>query len=194
MKFSQVLAGKRSERPIEFEHRGVVHKTALRPLDGMEESAALARATEYAQSQKALEARPGNSLFDLGYMANVLALACIDTDSPPDARTPYFDNVSQVLGLDGETILYLHARHEVWQQECSPTKATLPAGELVNTLIRIVEAQDDGPFSLLRPGLQWTLLRSTASLLLDLPEGRSRLSSLFGPTSAPTQTQANLPS
>jgi hypothetical protein len=193
LKFSQVVAGKRSERPVEFMHRGVVHKTALRPLDGMEESLALSRATEYAQGQKALSATPGNALFDLGYMAHCLALACVDTDSPVDARTPYFDNVDQVLGLDGELIIYLNTLREVWQQECSPTRATLPAGELISTLVRIVEQDDPDFFIGLRPGTQWTLLRSTASLLLDLPEGRSRLSSLFAPTSAQTPT-VNQPS
>lgn len=193
MKFSQVLVGKRAERPVEFTHRGVLHKTAFRPLDGIEESLALSKATEYAQSQKALSATPGNALFDLGYMANCLALACVDIDSPAEARTPFFDNVDQVLGLDGELIIYLNTLREVWQQECSPTKATLPSGELISTLVRIVEQDDPDFFIGLRPGTQWTLMRSTASLLLDLPEGRSRLSSLFGPTSDPIP-QANQPS
>jgi hypothetical protein len=101
-----------------------------------------------------------------------------------DSRAPYFDNVNQVLSLDGELIQYLHARQETWQQECSPTRATLPAGELINTLVKVVEGEDDRFFSGLRPGLQLTLLRITAKLLLDSPEGRSQLTSLFGPTSS----------
>ena len=182
MKFSNVLLGKRAERPISFEFRGIEHKTATRPLDGMEEGLALARATAYAQEQKALEAKPGTPLFDLGYMANVVALAYVDIDSPEDARVSYFDSVAQVLSLDGELLQYLHARQETWQQECSPTKATMPAGELINTLVRIVEREDDLFFAAMRPGLQLSCLRITAKLLLNSPEGRSRLSSLFDPT------------
>lgn len=190
MRFGDVIAGKRAERPVTFDHRGIEHKTAARPLDGTEESLALARATFFAIEQKALEAKPGNPLFDLGYMANVVALSYVDVDSPVESRAPYFDNVGQVLSLDGELIQYLHARQETWQQECSPTRATLPAGELINLLVRVVESDDDRFFSELRPALQLSCLRITAKLLLDSPEGRSQLTSLFAPTSS-NESKAN---
>ena len=135
MKFSQVVAGKRAERPITFEFRGVTHTALVRPLDAMEEGQALSRATAYAQEHKALEAKPGNPLFDLGLMSNIVALAYLDPESPENAREHYFDSVAQVMSLDGELLQHLHARQEIWQQECSPTKANLAGTELLNALV-----------------------------------------------------------
>jgi hypothetical protein len=117
-------------------------------------------------------------------MANVVALAFVDTDSNPDQREPFFKNLDEVLSLDGELIQYLHARADAWQQECSPTRAKLSGTEFVDMLVKLVEQNtDDTPFFTLRPGLQLNCLRSTAGLLLSLPEGRSRLLSLYAPTS-----------
>jgi hypothetical protein len=183
LKFSQVVAGKRSERPVTFEFRGVTHTASVRPLDANEEGLALARATAYAQEQKALEAKPGNPLFDLGLMANIVALAFVDPDSPENAREHYFDNVAQVMSLDGELLAHLHARQEIWQQECSPTKANLRGDELLNALVKIVEDETDSSFLGYRQFTLLTLLRTTAALCLSLPEARLRLTSLFDPTS-----------
>lgn len=201
MKFSEVKQGTRSERPVTLEHRGVTHRFALRPMTGDEEGLALSRATAYAQGQHAIEAKPGNPLFDLGYMANVLAITSVDEDSPPEARQPYFDGgASQILAeLGSEDIAYLHARQELFQQECSPTRSRMSGAELTAELVRIVEAEDDRPFSRLRPYAQWTLLRTTGALLLNSPEGRSRLTALFGPlpsssTSKPQNESAKSPS
>ena len=183
MKFSQVVAGKRAERPITFEFRGVTHTALVRPLDAMEEGQALSRATAYAQEHKALEAKPGNPLFDLGLMSNIVALAYLDPESTENAREHYFDSVAQVMSLDGELLQYLHARQEIWQQECSPTKANLAGTELLNALVKLAEDETDSSFLSYRPFTQLTLMRTTAALCLSLPEARSRLISLFDPTS-----------
>lgn len=183
MKFSEVRLGTRAERPITFEWHGESCSCAQRPLTGEEEGLALSRATDYAKEQRAVEAKPGNPLFDVGYMANVLALSTIDVDSPAAARELYFKDAAEVLGkLDCELMQFLFARHEAWQQECSPTRAKLPGDQLIATLIRIVEGEDDLPFAQLRPGAQLSLLRTTGALLLNSPEARSRLFSLFGTT------------
>lgn len=183
MKFSQVVAGKRAERPITFEFRGVTHTALVRPLDAMEEGQALSRATAYAQEHKALEAKPGNPLFDLGLMSNIVALAYLDPESTENAREHYFDSVAQVMSLDGELLQHLHARQEIWQQECSPTKANLAGTELLNALVKLAEDETDSSFLSYRPFTQLTLIRTTAALCLSLPEARSRLISLFDPTS-----------
>jgi hypothetical protein len=183
LKFSQVVAGKRAERPITFEFRGVTHTALVRPLDAMEEGQALSRATAYAQEHKALEAKPGNPLFDLGLMSNIVALAYLDPESTENAREHYFDSVAQVMSLDGELLQYLHARQEIWQQECSPTKANLAGTELLNALVKLAEDETDSSFLSYRPFTQLTLMRTTAALCLSLPEARSRLISLFDPTS-----------
>jgi hypothetical protein len=183
LKFSQVVAGKRAERPITFEFRGVTHTALVRPLDAMEEGQALSRATAYAQEHKALEAKPGNPLFDLGLMSNIVALAYLDPESTENAREHYFDSVAQVMSLDGELLQHLHARQEIWQQECSPTKANLAGTELLNALVKLAEDETDSSFLSYRPFTQLTLIRTTAALCLSLPEARSRLISLFDPTS-----------
>jgi len=183
LKFSQVVLGKRAERTITFEFRGVRHNALVRPLDAIEEGLTLSRATAYAQEHKAIESKPGNPLWDLGLMANIVALAYLDPESPENAREHYFDSVAQVMSLDGELLQHLHARQEIWQQECSPTKATLHGGELINALVKIVEDDSDASFLEYRPFIQLSLLRTTAALCLSLPEARSRLSVLLEPTS-----------
>jgi hypothetical protein len=183
MKFSQVVQGQRAERPITFEWRGETCKAALRPITGEEDGLALSRAGIYARDSQEVDSAPGKPLFDLGYMANVIALGFVDVESPEKARELFFRDAAEVLEkLDSELIQYLHARHEVWQQECSPTKAKLSSKELFDTLVRIVEADDDLPFAQLRPGTLWSLLRTTASLLLNSPEGKSQLSLLYDTT------------
>ena len=179
MKFSQAELGNRAERAIEFTIKGVPVSFAIRPLTGAEEGLALSRATEYAKSKNATKAEPGNPIFDLGLMVNALALACVDVDSPPEARTLYFDGGAEQIfaNLDTEEIAFLHARYELWQEECSPSKKARSGAELIALLVKIVEAEDDLPFVQARPGTLWTLLRITGSLCLSSPGLRSQLGS-----------------
>jgi hypothetical protein len=174
--------GTRAERPITFEFRGSSCSFAVRPLTGDEDGRALEGAASFAAERKEPNARPGSPLFDLGLMVHSLALACVDTDSPPEARTPFFTGgAAEILGALGqEDIAFLYARYEAWQAECSPTRTAASGVELVGRLIKIVEDDSDLPFSQLRPGQAWILLRTTAALVLNSPELRSQLTSLFG--------------
>lgn len=183
MKFSNAVVGTRAERPVSFQIRGTDHAFAIRPLTAAEDALALEYATAYAQDHKAESARPGNPLFDLGYMLHTLALACMDVDSPAASREPFWTNAAEIEGVLGpEDIAFLHARVEAWQAECSPTRSAMSGAELVGHLIKIAEDDSDLPFSQLRPGLASILLRTTARVLLASPELRSQLTSLFGTT------------
>lgn len=183
MKFSQATLGTRAERPVETTIRGVEVALAVRPLAGDEEGLALSRATEYAKAKGAAKVEPGNPIFDLGLMVHQLALACLDVESPPTARTPFFDGgADQVFGsLDTEEIAFLHARYEAWQTECSPSKALKSGEEMVKLLAEI--AGSDGHLDFLastRPGTLAICLLFSARLLFGSPEGRSLLTSRFG--------------
>lgn len=181
MRFSQAQLGIRAERPIEFEIRGAPCSFAIRPLSGSEEASVLSRATEYAKAKGADKAEPGNAIFDLALMMNSLAVACVDTDSPPEARTPFWDGgASQVeSNLDTEQITFLYARYELWQSECSPSRGKVSSEELVKLLVEM--AGSDGNYDFLarmRLGTLASCLHITAQLLLGSPEGRSALTSL----------------
>jgi hypothetical protein len=183
MKFSNVVLGTRAEKSIEMEIRGVVFPFALRPLTGTEEGDALARATEYATEKKAAKVESGNPLFDLALMLESLAIACVDVDSPKDARAPCFSSAREIAdALDGEQIAWLYARYEIWQAECSPSKRARTGADLVKLLVDVVEADDDLPFSQARPGDVWNLLRFTGRLVLSSPELRSQATSLYDST------------
>ncbi len=186
MKFSTVLLGKRAELPVEMEYRGETLRFAMRPLDGTEEALVLERATDFARKRNASTIEPGNPLFDLGVMVNALALAAVDVDSPEDARQPYFDDGAEaVLGAFGpEEIAFLHARYELHQSSTSPTKRQMSPADMVGHLIEIASSDSELPFVKLRPILQWSLLRFSASQLLGSPAGKSLLSSLSATTPA----------
>lgn len=177
--------------PVTFDHRGTVHAFALRPLTGGEDGLALSGATEFAKEHKAESAKPGNPLFDLGYMIHSLAFACVDTDSPKDAREPFWRDAEEIRGaLGSEDIAFLHARLEAWQFQCSPTRSSMSGPELIGHLIKIAEGEDDLFFSQLRPGLAASLMRTMARALLASPELRSQLTSLYGgtPTDSPKKS------
>lgn len=191
MRFSQAQLGTRAERLIDFEIRGAPCSFAIRPLSGSEEAAVLSRATEYAKTKGADRVEPGNALFDLGIMVNALALACVDTESPTADRTPFWDGgASQIeANLDSEQITFLYARYELWQSECSPSQKIQTGTQLIETLVKIVEAEDDLPFVQARLGSLWTLLRITGRLCLASPELRSHLGSLYGTSGSDTKPE-----
>ena len=175
MKLSQVQLGTRAERPVEFSYRGTTVKLAIRPLVGTEEGLALERTTAYATEKKAAKVEPGNSLFDLGLMAHTLVLACVDIDSPVDAREPFFDGgIAQVFDLlDTEQIVYLAAQFELWRDECSPSQKRMSADQLIATLYTVAASGSDLPLRSMAPALLVSCLATTASLLFASHEPKS---------------------
>lgn len=156
---------------------------AVRPTTGTEEGVILERATEYAIARHAAKVESGNPLFDLGIMLHTLAIVCVDPDSPPDNREPFWDaGADQIANaMDTEQIAWLYAVFERWQDECSPTVRSMSGPALVQRLVDIAGADGDDArfFDGMRLGTLVILLRTTAKLLLTSPEGNSQLSSLL---------------
>lgn len=150
----------------------------LRVLTGAEESLVLQRAREYAIERGVEAPKDGDPLYEVGKMAETLALGCIDHDSPEAAPENFFASAKEVLDeMDSDRIAYLFARWELWQGECSPQVGTLTQEQYYATLVQMAVSDDDRPFAALRPATQWALLRTTAVLLLRQPEARSLFTS-----------------
>ncbi|WP_394849701.1 hypothetical protein LZC95_19890 [Pendulispora brunnea] len=135
------------------------------PLSAAEDSEVLAFAAEYARSNKA-EPKEGDPLYDLGIMAKTIALAVRDIDSPPEARTPFFDGgTDQIFELlPRETIVYLFELCQIWQDACSPSVRRLSVEQLVGHITELAEAEDDGPFVRLSPATRSICMRILARL------------------------------
>lgn len=204
MKFSQLLKGKRAERGVELPYVDKDGKEQLAPcllvpLTGLEETEVLRFARDYAKAQGIENPHEGEPLYDLAVMVKSLSIGCLDTDSPKDAREPFFDGgVDQTLAeLGREGIAYLYQRLERWQDDCSPQIRRVSANDLLELTVKLAEAEDDGPFSRLSPGLQWICTRFMARQLLALREDSSPPSSPSGPNgpgsrSAPASESSSL--
>lgn len=167
MKFSSLLKGKRAERLIELPGFESPVPLLLRPLTAQEEADVLRSAFEFAQQKGNDKPTAGDPLFDMWIMAHTLVIACLDVDSPEDARAPFFDGgVKQVLEeLSRESIVHLYERQELWQDECSPYLRRMTSAEFIEKVVEVANAADDGPFIRLSPATRWHFTRFTADLL-----------------------------
>lgn len=169
-KYSAMVLGTRAERKIDFP--GTETKLAVRPLTGLEVSAAYEKAAEYAKATE-------GALFGMAQMAASIAIACLDIDSPPNARLPFFDGgFQQAMGLDYEVIAYLYEHLASWQAHCSPYATKVPFSELMALVDAEVESDDDSFFLQLAPVTRWSFTHTLACLCASLPEARLLLSSL----------------
>ena len=175
MKFATVQKGIRAERRVTLPGFEGAPALLLRPLNGLEEEDVLRQAFEYAR-------RPGNEkpdasdeLYELGVMLHTLAISCLDTDSPQDARTAFFDGgIDQIrLELPRDTIHYLYQQHSLWQDECSPYVRRLSLDEVYAKALEVASSEDDSPFTSLSPATRWIFTRTLATLLLDSRELKS---------------------
>lgn len=149
MKFSLARKGKRAERPCSFPIEGEGGQfqdlaCALVPLTGTEETEALRFGREHALVNKA-EPRPGEPLFDLGYQAQVIAIAARDPDEgEPGKRPPTFASGQEVLdGLSRETILYVYELADAWCDECSPLSRAKSDAEMFAITRRLSDEEGD---------------------------------------------------
>jgi hypothetical protein len=169
---------------------GEVCELDVRVLDDADDTAIDEAAGAFAKKHGG-EAREGDPQYDRGRALHTLLRACIDKDSPEEAQAPFFDGgLVQVQTLNRDTIAYLLAAQEVWQDQCSPRKLKLSGEEVLQHLVEVATSEDERPFVRLRPGLQWILLRSTAKLALASPELRSLFSSDFAPSSTASPSKA----
>lgn len=134
MKFTKVVKGKRAEERIEVpgfqDEEGKPFAVLVVPLTGLEYESACASARARAIEKGVLNPGIGDSIYDLALMAFVIAIGCLDPDSPEEARTKSFTNAIEVLeNMQPETIVYLHERHELHQSDCSPNVFTIDGGD-----------------------------------------------------------------
>ena len=180
MRFSDIAAGTLAETPCTIPGKKTVEggpvTAALRVLDGADEARVFEGARLFAEARGAKDPKVGDILFDLGVMAHTLLVATVDTESPVNARAPFFSKAEEVLTLDRDSIALLYEKHEIWQNENSPLVSTMSAPDLFLRTVLIARAEDDGPFVELAPYMRSRWARITAKLLIGSPEARS----LFG--------------
>lgn len=178
MKFANILRGKRAEQrvtvPGYFVEDGKPFEVILVPITGLEYESACVDARARAISKGVPDPKIGDPIYDLAHQAFVLALGCMDVDSPEDARTPAFkDGIEILTNMNPETIVYMHERHEVWQDEVSPYVHRVGADEFMTRLREV--AGPDGPATFMGFSLSMRLnfALSTARMLSALLEAKS---------------------
>lgn len=186
MKFAQLIKGTRAERVVEVpglkKPDGSPITVAVRPLTGAEETAVMAGAHDHAVKGGVQNPRQGDELYDLGRMAHTLALACVDVDSPQDARTPFFGGgATDVLEMHVEAITYLWEHCELFQEESSPYRKNLSDRELLALASEVAAPGGEATFIRLSPSTRLRLLRSMAG---QLSSSRSDKSACTAPSSA----------
>ncbi len=159
----------------------------LRVLLGNEYSAVLEGARDYATARGSKDPKPGDPLYDYGEMIHRVLVAAVDPDSDPRKPEPFFASVDEMLasehlGRDG--IIMLAEQQQNWQDLCSPQALKLTPDELIDWVGKAAAADESSLlfFERLRPGMQWILLRTMATLLASSPMGKS----LFGSTTEPS--------
>lgn len=181
MKLSAVAKAARAERATSFRFHGRDVPALLRAMSALEDTDAVAAAIK-ACKQKGAEPTSGQPIYDACYAANVLAVACLDPDSPPTAREPLFDKGAEqaMSELDQDTLAMLFEQQQQWQEECSPLVRPNNAGELLEMAKRVAEADDPLVYARLSPRTRWILQRTTAALLVQLQAFKPSSSSLSG--------------
>ncbi len=159
-------------------------KIGLRVLTGIETAECLHKARDFAIERGIADPKAGDPIYDLGLMVHTLAIGCVDVDSAEAARVRFFDGGAQQIldHLDQDRIAYLYARHEIWQDECSPQAMKLSVRDAYAHIVKVTVSDDGGPFGQMRPALAWTLFRFMGARLLSSPELKSAFISAFEQT------------
>lgn len=196
MRFSNVLKGTRAERSLEipgFETDGKPFVVLARPLTGLEYESACASARVRAVEKGVENPVIGDPIYDLALMAHILAVGCVDPDSPPDARTPSFDSAAQILErMNPETIVFVHQNHEVWQDECSPSVHKIEDNEMYNKVSEVAGADGRATFMRFSPSTRVTFSLSMARTLRELWASLEAKSSLTSASEEDTRTDERL--
>lgn len=193
MRFSDVAKGTLAERATKFTAYGNAVDVLLRPLSALEETDVAAAAIKYAKS-KGSEPVEGHPIYEAALMANVLAIACMDTESPAHSRGVFFDGgADQVLReLDTDTLAELFQQQRIWQEQCSPTSNKKNVAELWEAAEKLAADDDPLVYARLSPRTRWILQRFTAALAIELRDSKVSSSSLS--KTEPTETRKSEPS
>ncbi len=148
----------------------------IRALTPAESSEVLAKAQESALSAGAKEWLATHPLCELHLMVHLVAIACVDSESPSE---PFFVSAKEVFEspeIAGDNLAYLAQQVRAHNDSVGPRDAELSAEQLIAVLIREAERPENAPeafFSRLRPSSQLSCFRSTAKLLTSLLTARS---------------------
>lgn len=181
-KFSEVVAGARTRRPIKLplpgahmdpetqEWDGPTDVLDIRPLRESEHVEMLANALAFARKNGLDKPEDGDPIYERGKMVHTLAIACIDHDSSKEAPLPYFDGgVEQISSsevMTPEVIGYLYLQQQMLQDEVSPLNASMKPAEFMAAALSTAK----GNYSFFvnsRPGTQWSFMRTLAKLHVD---------------------------
>lgn len=204
-----------AQRAIDGHPERAEIRLGVRAITPGELATILERAAEYARARKA-EIDDRNSIYSLAYNLNLCAIACVDIDPVDDAGNPIpFDpaNAQPFFGtgdidsairemlesahLSPDTIQYLAAEQEAWQDEVSPLATKLSPEQLWKIIGEVASSSDASPFLKLRLGTLLQCMRLLVSQLLSAqmdsshsPSEQSESSS-NGPVAAPTKSSSS---
>jgi len=176
-----LLRGNRATRATTFpdyeDGKDVERPCLLVPLTGSEEAEVLAFAAKYARDRGATEAKSGDPLYDLAFMAK-----SVTTGVRTPEGGPFFPSVEHVLGaLPRETMVYVFELLDDWQSACSPSVRNVNDEELWQgaAALAIGGSESEAFFDRLSPGMRRTYTLFLASQLFVSREPKS-------PTSSPS--------
>lgn len=122
MRFSDVVRGSRAVRLVVLTlPDGRVVRCGVRPLHPDTEEVELADEARHRTLEDGGEPRLGDPVFENWVHVLTLVRACVDLDSPEDAREPFFDGgVDQIRArLDSDAIRRLYHAQLAFQVECN---------------------------------------------------------------------------
>lgn len=192
MRFADLMAGAEVPREsVEVEVAGKPCRLDLRLLSLAEEAQVIVAAREYARATGGTTDQPSeaDALYEIGLHRATVALCCVDPDDP-EHRQPVFSLADlDHPSVSRELVAYLHARYCFLADRCSPRKLDISEAEWAD-LVASSGGGDPLPFCRLRPGAQWSFVRSLARLLLGSPEGRSLYSAALAERSRRTSSSS----
>lgn len=182
MKLANVLRGKRAEKKIEVPNYtfsdGTQFAVLAIPLTGLETIDANSKALEIAKSKGVENPKLGDTIFDLALMAAILYHGCVDPDSSEKDRQKSFSSPEEILdAMNPEEIVYLHERHESWQDECSPTSRKLKDDDLLDAVREVAGPDGETTFMRFSAFTRVNFAISMARTLLPSLEAKSTLGS-----------------
>ena len=177
--FGQIAKGTRARKRVKLPLAGAHFNTEtldwdgdvveldIRSLSPVERSEVLACARAFAVERGVENPTSEDPIYAQAVVLHTLVRACIDVESPADAPAPFFDGGFDQLHstqmLSSDHIAYLYELQTAWEDEVSPRIRTLEDVGFMAAVIRT--AQGDARFFLgSRPGIQWSFVRTLASL------------------------------
>lgn len=194
MRCSAISKGTRARKTLVldlFGHKDIA--VDLRPLTGDEEVDALATAHALAKAKGIDDPKEGQPIFDRMVMAAVLAVGCVDAESPADNPRPFFTGAEEVLTLDRDAMVMLYEAHEAWQEQCSPRKRDLTFDEYGAAVVKLAslgEGDSLDPFVRWPRALLVSFMRISARQLLSSLDPRSFSTSTPAATSIATKSNS----